>query len=74
MQFDPATRKRVRQVFSDALSAHRRSGKARKRHPAEVTSDRLLQAVTKYEGWTPEERDMVGIIRNRLELIAQQKN
>lgn len=42
-----------------------------RRHPAEVTSDRLLHDVERWhDKFEPEERDMVGIIRNRLEIIA----
>ena len=41
------------------------------RHPAEVTSDRLLDAVErwpdKFEG---DERDMIGMIRHALQQIA----
>ena len=43
-----------------------------RRHPAEVTSDRLGDAVQRWnEQFTPEERDMVGKIRYRLEVIAE---
>lgn len=43
-----------------------------RRHPAEVTSDRLLDAVDRYrEQFTGEERDMIGIIRHALEAIAE---
>lgn len=43
-----------------------------RRHPAEVTSDRLGDAVERWtEQFTPEERDMVGRIRIRLEEIAE---
>lgn len=41
------------------------------RHPAEVTSDRLLAAVERWhEKFTPQERDMVAAIRRRLQDIA----
>jgi hypothetical protein len=42
-----------------------------RRHPAEVTSDRLGDAVEKWnEQFSPGERDMVAQIRARLEQIA----
>jgi len=45
---------------------------AYRRHPAEVTSDRLGDAVERWhDRFTPGERDMIGQIRNRLEEIAE---
>lgn len=45
-----------------------------RRHPAEVTSDRLADAVDRrHNEFTPEERDMIGRIRDRLERIAQRE-
>ena len=45
-----------------------------RRHPAEVTSDRLGDAVTDWgECFTPDELDMVGHIRHRLECIAEDR-
>jgi len=42
-----------------------------RRHPAEVTSDRLGDAVDRWhDEFEPEERDMVAKIRLRLEQIA----
>lgn len=42
------------------------------RHPAEVTSDRLGDAVTRWhEKFTGRERDMIGEIRQALEEIAE---
>lgn len=44
-----------------------------RRHPAEVTSDRLGDAVERWHEWfTPQERDMVAAIRSRLEDIAEE--
>jgi hypothetical protein len=43
-----------------------------RRHPAEVTSDRLGDAVGRWhEHFTGEERDMISKIRVRLEEIAE---
>lgn len=43
-----------------------------RRHPAEVTSDRLGDAVERWhDKFTGEERDMIGLIRVRLEEIAE---
>ena len=43
-----------------------------RRHPAEVTSDRLLDAVQRWhDKFTGEERDMIGQIRHALEQIAE---
>lgn len=61
---DPA---RTRAIITEALARTRLS----KRHPAEVTSDRLGDAVTKWDQFTAEERDMVAVIRHRLETIAE---
>jgi hypothetical protein len=56
----------------EILGAALRGKKSTKRHPAEVTSDRLGDAVTRYaDQFTPEEMDMVGQIRHRLETIAE---
>jgi hypothetical protein len=56
----------------EAIAAARRAGTIPRRHPAEVTSDRLGDAVSRWaDQFTPEERDMVGIIRHRLEQIAE---
>lgn len=42
-----------------------------KRHPAEVTSDRLGDHAERWhDQFTPEERDMIAQIRQRLEQIA----
>jgi hypothetical protein len=42
-----------------------------KRHPAEVTSDRLAYASERwYHQFTGEERDMIGRIRHALNRIA----
>ena len=58
----------VGDILRAALSGKRRA----QRHPAEVTSDRLGDAVTKWaDQFTPEELDMVGQIRHRLETIAE---
>jgi hypothetical protein len=49
------------------------SGNGYRRHPAEVTSDRLGDDVERWhEKFTPQERDAVALIRNRLEQIADQ--
>ena len=43
-----------------------------RRHPAEVTSDRLLDAVERWhDKFTGEERDMIGMIRHALSEIAE---
>jgi len=44
-----------------------------RRHPAEVTSDRLLDAVERWpDKFDGGERDMIGVIRNRLNQIADE--
>jgi hypothetical protein len=64
--------KRERAAITEALIDARRAGKIPRRHPAEVTSDRLGAAVSRWgHQFTPEERDMVGVIRHRLEQIAE---
>lgn len=58
--------------ISAALAEARRAGKLSRRHPAEVTSDRLGDAVTRWcDQFTGAELDMVGVIRDRLEQIAE---
>lgn len=45
-----------------------------RRHPAEVTSDRLGDAAARwYDQFTPEELDMLAQIRHALEEIAEGK-
>lgn len=49
-----------------------RGAKTSRRHPAEVTSDRLGEAVTRWhDQFTPQERDAIAVIRARLEEIAE---
>jgi hypothetical protein len=61
----------VRRILDDALATHRRTHPHR-RHAAEVTSDRLGDAVTKWgDRFSGEELDMVARIRQRLEEIAE---
>jgi hypothetical protein len=44
----------------------------KRRHPAEVTSDRLAEASERwYDRLTGEERDMIGLLRHALEQIAE---
>ena len=58
----------VAAIISNGL----RRVKTSRRHPAEVTSDRLGEAVTRWhDQFTPEERDAVAVIRARLEEIAE---
>ena len=53
-------------------SNRRRPAIADRRHPAEVTSDRLLDAVERWhDKFTGEERDMIGQIRQALFEIAE---
>lgn len=48
--------------------------KAHHRHPAEVTSDRLLTAIEKWgDKFDGAEHDMIGQIRHALEEIAEGK-
>lgn len=43
------------------------------RHPAEVTADRLGDAVARWnDRFDPDERDMVGLIIHRLQTIAEE--
>lgn len=61
----------VGKILSDTLRGKRPT----RRHPAEVTSDRLGDAITEYaDQFTPEELDMVGQIRHRLASIAEGSN
>lgn len=62
---DPA---RAGAIISEALANH----KSKKRHPAEVTSDRLGEATKAWpEHFTPGELDMIATIRYRLQNIAE---
>ena len=63
-------------ALEQALSRRDAGGKTFRqrhpRHPAEVTSDRLLSAVERFGGkFTGEERDMIGRIRAALDEIAE---
>ena len=43
-----------------------------RRHPAEVTADRLLSAVERWhDKFTPQERDAIGLVRFALWQIAE---
>lgn len=58
----------VRGIISDAL----RNSRMSRRHPAEVVSDNLGNAVAKFhDKFTGAERDMVAQIRQALEEIAE---
>lgn len=62
----------ARQV-GDILRSAIGGSRTTRRHPAEVTSDRLGDAVTRWGSrFTAEELDMIGQIRARLEEIAEQ--
>lgn len=62
--------KAVRAALDKALRETRR--KVSKRHPAEVTSDRLGDAVTRWgDKMTGQELDAIGQIRHALEEIAE---
>lgn len=60
----------VRGAFDSALKGARRG----RRHPAEVTSDRLLDAVERWhDRFTGPQRDAIAAIRSVLEEIAEQE-
>lgn len=60
----------VRKAVSRALT-----GRRRRRHPAEVTSDRLLAAVERWhDRFTGQQRDAIAGIRVVLEEIAEQES
>jgi hypothetical protein len=62
----------VGDAIASALSDYRRSGKASRRHPAEVTSDRLGDALDRWpEHFDGAQRDAVHDLRNVLERIAE---
>jgi len=62
-----------RRQFREAQIAAKAARHGYRRHPAEVTSDRLGDAVGKWHGkFSGEERDMVAQIRQRLEEIAEE--
>ena len=68
----PTRQQRVNVLITDALRQYRASGRSGRRHPAEVTADRLGDAVTRWpDSFTPGERDMVGQIIDRLRDIAE---
>jgi hypothetical protein len=68
----PAVVAATHSIISDTLDQFRRSGKADRRHPAQVTSDRLGDATTKWgDKFTGAELDMIGVIRSVLEEIAE---
>jgi hypothetical protein len=66
----------LRAALEQALSQRDADGKtvrqANPRHPAEVTSDRLLTAVERWhDKFDGEELDMIGRVRAALEEIAE---
>lgn len=66
-EFTPDQKARVAAAFRAALS----DSKSARRHPAEVTSDRLAAAAEKWhDHFTGEERDSIARIRRALERIA----
>lgn len=53
-------------------SSKRASGRKHPRHPAEVTADRLGDAVTRWAGkFDAGEKDMIGMIIHALRQIAE---
>lgn len=63
----------VRAAFTEAIMAQKRTGTfVPRRHPAEVTADRLTDDVTRWtELFDGDERDAVGIVVNALREIAE---
>lgn len=60
----------VNRVIDDALKAHRASKAAgHRRHPADVTADRLGEATQKYD-FTSAERDAIATVIDALRKIA----
>jgi hypothetical protein len=67
-EMSPEQKAKVRAAFEDALHP----GKVSRRHPAEVTSDRLAEALDKWpDAFTGAEHDAIAQIRHRLEQIAE---
>lgn len=66
-KYTPEQAKAVGAIIDSALRGNRS-----RRHPAEVTSDRLGDAVNRWGNqFEAGELDMVGVIRARLEQIAE---
>lgn len=58
----------VRRIIDDTLAEFRRTHRTR-RHPAEVTADRLVEDSTRYD-FTGEERDAIALVVHKLRQIA----
>lgn len=64
-----------KKAVGDAISKALRGAKIGRRHPAEVTSDRLGDATAQWgDQFEPDELDMIAMIRHRLEEIAKSCN
>ena len=64
---------RVGAIIQKHLGAARAAGTIHRRHPAEVTSDRLAAALEKWpERFDGEARDEIAHIRSLLEEIAEE--
>lgn len=61
----------LNKAFDTAFANTRRAGAANRRHPAEVTSDRLGQhSADYYDLMDGEERDALALVRHALQEIA----
>lgn len=60
----------MNRVITAALAGHKaRAGRSARRHPADVTADRLGEATQKWE-FTAEERDAVAVVVDALRRIS----
>jgi hypothetical protein len=49
-----------------AIDTARTSGRLPRRHPADVTADRLIDHSIEWEGWTGSERDALSVVIDAL--------
>lgn len=72
MTANPYPAAKVGAAIQAAIAGSRSSGrKTTRRHPAEVTADRLLDALEQWpDRWDGEDRDAIGRIRHVLHQIA----
>ena len=70
---DPPMRRRepVSGILRAAIAATGRSTRAVRRHPADVTADRLIDHACAWNKFEPRERDALGLVIDALREIAE---
>jgi len=64
-------REPVAAAIRAAIDASKASGRLPRRHPAEVTKDRLIDHAIEWTCWSGAERDALSVVINALDDIAE---